>query len=126
MIALRLRVQFVLNNGPDGDQQYYASFTKEQFSLITWLLEHVGPYREEPRKISQDKGQEYQRRTFLLPVEGRGWRIATGFRDEAPVDRYADANYNENGIPNGPYGDWLCVDDDAKALLIKRLGLTND
>lgn len=127
MIALRLRLQFVLNNGPEGDMQYYTAFTKEQFSLITWLLKNVGPYRVEPKKISQNEGRADYHQTLLMPIEGCGWRIAEGFRDERPVDRFnaeniADVDYD----PVGPYGDWLCVEDDEKALLIKRLGMVSD
>lgn len=122
MATFQFKVTYVMHNGPDGDGQYYAYFTKAQLRALTWLLSNVGGYKVAPKYFEETSTANVEPQTaYLLPLEGHGWRIAEGFRYDRPVDVHLN-NFDDDVHPSGPYGDWLCIEDDNIAMRFARMG----
>lgn len=122
MATFKLRVSHVLHNGPGGDGLYYVYFTQAQCEALAWLLANVGSYKVQPKYFDDpDSHNPDHKVAYMLPMEGLGWRIAEGFQFDRPVDVNLN-NFEANITPLGPYGDWLCIDDEDTAMQFARMG----
>lgn len=105
-----IRVRQHLNNAELSNCRYMWTISPSERNMLAWLIANVGP----SISVVED-----------LPMFGEGWTVYEGHKTDSRCFDYGLVHHNHHeNDPDGmwdgiPYGFWVAIDDDYKAVAFK-------